>query len=293
MQKNFSFFDKEEAEYPILETVIRELETEVTPFIEEDKKAKVILTLLGIIQKDANIDTDKQQVFKMYFGVDKQELLQQSEFILSDFLGRVLLYTVCGNIDNTKNVISKGSIKDIISDYISNIAKPYMHDYQWDMSTQTLTLSFLKMFNTFNKAMSNYQIKYFIKAPVTSANPDYSWLRKTISPWIDKCDSFNEFVENNIIVPYEQSTHKTGIMLNEIQHFTSELTNYSSFLKATIPPIVLGNRNPLKSSHWEEYSKWALYYTDQTQNYVQQLQSIYKEICNYAAPCYIQSTKLE
>ena len=118
-QKNFTFADKEEAMRPILDTVIRELKTEVTPFIEEDKKAKVILTLLGIIQKDSYIDTEKQQIFKMYFGVDKQDLFQQSEFILSDFLGRVVLYTVCGNIDNTENEIKKESIKEIISDYIS------------------------------------------------------------------------------------------------------------------------------------------------------------------------------
>lgn len=290
-QKNFSFADKEKAKRPILDTVIRELETEVTPFIEEDKKAKVILTLLGIIQNDSYIDTEKQQTFKMYFGMDKQELFHQSEFILSDFLGRVLLYTVCGNIDNTENEINKDSIKEIISDYISNIAKPYMNDYQWDMSTQTLTLSFIKIYNIFNIAMSKYQIKDFIMSHAAPASSDYSWMRKINSPWVVKCDSFHEFVENNIIVPFAQSTHRADIMLKTIQQFTLVLTEYSSFLKSTLPPINLSDHNSFNPSLWEEYQKWSLYYTEQTQNYVQQLRSIYQEICNYASPCYIQESK--
>lgn len=288
-QKNFSFADKEDAKRPALDSVIKKLEAEVTPFIEEDKKAKVILTLLGIIQNDSYIDTEKQQTFKIYFGIDKQELFHQSELILSDFLGRVLLYTVCGNIDNTENQINKNSIKEIVSDYISNIAKPYMNDYQWNTDTQTLTLSFVKMFNIFNTAMLNYQIKeLIIKNPIASACSDYSWMHKINSPWVDKCDSFNEFVDHNIIVPFEQSTDRTGIMLKKIKQFTSVLTEYSSFLRSTMPPPILGDRN---SSLWEEYQKWSFYYTEQTQNYVQQLRFIYQEICNYASPCYIQESK--
>lgn len=289
-KQKFSFADEEDANRPILDSVINELETEVIPFIEEDKKTKVILTLLGIIQNDSSIDTEKQLAFKMYFGIHKQELFQQSEIILSDFLGRVLLYTVCGNIDNIENMINKVSIKEIASDYINNIAESYMDDYQWDISTQTLTLTFLKMFNIFNKAISNYQIKDFIKA-IAAPISDYAWMHKINSPWVDKCDSFHEFVENNIIVPFERSTHKTGIMLNNIQQFTSVLTEYSSFLKATLPPISFSNYNSLNHSLWEEYQKWSLYYMEQTQNYVQQLQSIYREICNFATPCYIRESK--
>ena len=284
-ERNFSFSDKENPQRPILDTIIREFETEITPFIDEDKKAKVILTLLGIIQKDSYIDTEKKATFQVYLGLDKQQLLQQSEYNISDFLSRLLLYTIYGNIDNCAG---KNCINLITPDYIDSIAKPYITDYQWDISTQTLVLSFIKIFNIFNMAMLNNQIDDFIKQPVTYASMDFSWMQKRSSKWLDKCDIFLNCVENNIFASFEQSTNRADIMLEKIRRFTQILAEYSSFLKKAIPPINILNRNPLDPPNWEEYGKWTLYFEEQTQTYLQQLQSIHREIRNYALPCYIQ-----
>lgn len=190
-KNDFVFVERENANKPTPEAIIKNFETEVAPFIDEDKKAKVILALLDIIEKDKCIDFDKKENFKKYLGVDKQNLLQQSEFIFSDFLGRILLYSTCGNVDNR---VGQSCVKLITGDYIDRTAEPYAYEYQWDTITQTLVLSFVKIFNIFNQAILDYQINNFIE------NVDPTNIMGI--EWVEYCESFLEYTKDSIWIVY-------------------------------------------------------------------------------------------
>lgn len=70
---------------PSLDTVIDRLRTEINDFIDKDKKAKVILALLDIIQKDDCLDFDKKESFKIFLGMEKKDLLKEANMIFLIF----------------------------------------------------------------------------------------------------------------------------------------------------------------------------------------------------------------
>lgn len=96
-----------------LDKVRKKFEINVAPLIKEEKRAAAILALLDIIQRDKVIDNENAENFKKYLGVDKQQLLQQGKFIFSDFIIRILLYTVYGNVDNCVGKEYKGLITKV------------------------------------------------------------------------------------------------------------------------------------------------------------------------------------
>lgn len=261
---NFVFADREDAKIPTQNTIIKRFETLVTPFIDEDKKAKIILTLLNIIKKDNFLDFEKKETFKKYLGMGKQDLLHQSEFIFSDFMGRILLYTACGNINNK---VGNEYVKDITNDYIDNIAKPYVYEYHWNTLSQTLTLSFMKIFNIFQQALQDYQLHFFIEEvdPTNYMNINN----------LEKCDEFLEFTKMNIWLPFGQES--ICWMLKKIQDFAQTLQDYTIYLGNNTRPIA-EKPSVFVPLFRDENPKWALSFKNKTMNYRQQIISIYQEI---------------
>lgn len=270
-KKPFAFSDREDASEPKLDVVIKSFKTEVAPFIDEDKKAKVILVLLDIIQKDKCIDFDKKENFKKYFGVYKQHLLQQSEFVFSDFLGRILLYSTRGNVDNT---VGQSCVNSITSDYIDAIAEPYAYEYQWDTTLQTLALSFVTIFNIFNQAILDYQIDTFVEC-IDPTN-------MMESEWLEKCENFLKHTESNIWIPFGPSTvEKKGLVLQKVQQFAQTLVEYTGYLPLNMRPLDVNSVDRFVPLFRDENVKWALGFEKDTRNYRQQLISIYQEICHH------------
>ena len=246
------------------ETVISKFETNVSPFIDEDKKAKVIFALLNIIKSDECIDIDKRESFIKHLGYEKQQLLQQSEFVLSDFLGKILLYTTLGNV---KNRVGKECVKEITDDYIDTLAKPYVNELQWDASSQTLTLLHVKMFQLFQNAITMYHIEDFIETtdPTNMMN-----IRE-----LERCDGFIVYTRDNIWIPFGQKS--ISWTLQKIQQFAQTLDDYTTFLGTNVRPIEK-HPNTLVPLHRDEQLQWELWFSKETRNYRQHLIDIYRDI---------------
>lgn len=92
---------------------------DVIGLLDENKKLNAVLALLNIIQRDGVIDDDsasgKKRSFEKYVGTTKSALLSQSDYVLSDLLAGIFLYTVAAGIVNT---VGKESIDELTSEYI-------------------------------------------------------------------------------------------------------------------------------------------------------------------------------
>lgn len=199
--KNFTFSKEEFAKGADVDAVVKNFEAEVVPFISEDKKAKVIFALLDIIQKDAYIDDQRKEAFKKFYGVDRKRLLQQNKFVLPDFLGRTLLYTIYGDIDND-NVVGQTCVASITDDYIEQVFSIHADKYKWESATQTLALQFGIIFNIFDYAVQNFRIVEFIERvdPVDRLNFKY----------IENCERFFKYTEENIWHHFGPTTMETA-----------------------------------------------------------------------------------
>lgn len=95
---------------------------DVIGLLDENKKLNVVLALLDIIQKDVVIDDDgptgKKISFEKYVGTTKNALLSQSEYVLSDFLASIFLYTVAAGVVNT---VGKEYIADLTFEYLEGL----------------------------------------------------------------------------------------------------------------------------------------------------------------------------
>lgn len=95
---------------------------DVVGLLDENKKLNAVLALLNIIQSDEVIDDDsaagKKRSFEKYVGTTKNALLSQSDFVLSEFLAGVFLYTVAAGVVNT---VGKDFIDELTPEYIGGL----------------------------------------------------------------------------------------------------------------------------------------------------------------------------
>lgn len=261
--KRFILSNRKDTYESELTSVINNFKEEVAPLIDEDKKATVILALLDIIRRDEYLESNKKENFKKYFGVEKKDLLKKREFIFSDFLGRALMYTVCGNVDNT---VGKEYVKSITCDYINNAGEPYIYEYQWNSDKQKLTLSFVDMFNIINifqQSISEYQIDYFL-TKIDPTNRMHDESRK-------KCVSFIKYMELKILVLLElDPTSESDPILMKIRQFNQTLDDYTNYLGLRMRPIA-ELPDILVPLYRDENLKWALKFEEETINYRSQL----------------------
>lgn len=86
----------------------------VLPLLDDNKRKLIILAMKDIIASDETIDA--QTPVEKVKGITKASLVSQTEFVLSDFLAGIFLYTVI----NVKNTDGKASIKEIMAEYIAS-----------------------------------------------------------------------------------------------------------------------------------------------------------------------------
>lgn len=264
---DFVLSSREATKIPEQDTVVNNFTTDVIPYIHEDKKANIILTLLDIISRDKFIDFEKSVIFKKYFKKDKQDWLRKSDVELSKLLAEILLYTTCGSVDNK---VGKTYVKTITTDYIDNITKSYKDEFLWDTSKQILTLSSINMFNIFEDAIQANKIDAFIQNidPTNQMNIEN----------IESCENFLEYTKDNIWLPFGKSA--ISWTLRKIQQFAQTLDDYTNYLGPNMRPIV-ERPDTLVPLHRDENPKWALEFEKETKNYRLQLISIYQEIYNH------------
>lgn len=263
------------------------------------KKTTVVLMLLFIIQNESLNQNEKGEYFKKYFLVSREQLLTQSNFQFSDFLGRVLLYTLCSNINNK---IGEECAKIITDDFINEKSSIYKDDYLWDSSTETLILSFREAFTIFDKALDQYAVRQFIEKTDPTVKVD--------EESIENCEKFYDFIYDYILTPFSKNTN--GKILQMIHNFAETLNNYIEYLGCNMMPQIdspiwipisnnnnsLGTKNIIQDSDYTimpskkstifvpkrdgQYPSWAKDFKTTTLNYRQQLIHIYRsDILNY------------
>ncbi|MBD5104648.1 MAG: hypothetical protein HDT47_07275, partial [Ruminococcaceae bacterium] len=199
----------EENEKHTIQNISSELKSAVCNYVVDRAKPFIIFALLNIIAEDKYIDGENKTAFKKYFGMNKQEFLQKSEYNFSDFLSRALLYTTLGGINNEKG---KNCIDSITEDFVNNCTNEYTDDYQWDSDTQLLKIPYLNIFNIFCQAIDDYNVNNFI----IQVDPTVSVEEK----WMDIIDEFREFINDKIIAPYENnSSEMTANIIDKIKAF--------------------------------------------------------------------------
>lgn len=95
---------------------------DVIGLLDENKKLNAVLALLNIIQRDEVIDDDsasgKKRSFEKYVGTTKNALLSQSDYVLSDLLAGIFLYTVAAGVVNT---VGRESIAELTLEYLEGL----------------------------------------------------------------------------------------------------------------------------------------------------------------------------
>lgn len=266
-KRNFVYEKDSATDKPAIEDVIKNFEAHVAPFIIEDKKPAVIFALLDIIRQDKILDFEMKDGCKKYLGADKQELLKRNEFIFSDFLSRVLLYTVYGGVDNC---VGKEYIRLITKSYISKVADLYTYEYEWSQSTQTLTLTFATIYMLLYQAMQRYEIHKFVEEIDPTVMMDIKW--------IEQCDDYLKDTESNIWKKFASTeVGMLGLTIRKVQEFAQTLDDYTKYLGINMRPIAECPELfvPL---YRDENVKWALPFEAKVRDYRQQLISIYQEI---------------
>lgn len=258
--------------------VIERLERAISADLDEDKKSKLVFALLDIIRRDKCIDSEKKETFKAYLGVYKQELLKKDKFILFDFLGRILLYTVNGNIDNS---VGKSCVKSITNDSIEHFASLYENEYQWDAVTQTLTLKFVQIFDVFQQKIQEYQIDTFIVDidPTTFLQDKY----------VEDYENFIDSLRNNM-EPF--SSYQLGTTCEKIEKFCLLLGEYHFYLGTHMMSPVYYYDAPNISDykaisnyfvpiHRDENMSWYQDFIAKVMCFREQLAAILNEIINH------------
>ena len=270
--RNFVFVDRNAAVKPAIENVINNFDTNVSPFIIENMKGSVILALLDIIRQDETIDFTNRDSFKEYLGLDKQHLLQQEEFNFSDFLGRILVYTTYGNIENT---LGKEYVHLLTKDYINKVTALYIYDYIWNRSTQTLVSTFVGNYLRFNKVIQRYLINKFVEEIDPTVKMDYIW--------VERCENFLKDIESEIYIPFAANGSTTLAMtiIHKVQEFAQALDDYATYLGQNMRPI---EERPdiFIPFYRDENMGWYRSFITKVRDYRQRLISIYQEIYSYA-----------
>lgn len=266
-QINFVFSQAYFNDVPSIDSVKESMKNNVIPFIDESKIATLILSLLYIIQNESKNRILKEEYFKKFFSVDSNQLLTEKEFVFSEFLGKILLYTLYSGIDNK---IGSDCIKFITEDFINAKISPYIEDCQWISPTETLVLLFRKEFTLFNEALENYAVRKFIEEtdPTNQINDEC----------LENCENFLVYIRDNIWVPFGQNS--IGKMLQMIQNFSKTLNDYTTYLGKNMIPFS-GNPSVFIPRHRDENPRWAMNFEKTVYDYRQQLVTIYDKACKY------------
>lgn len=208
--------------------VVQKFEDTVVGLLDEDKKEQAINALLDIIEKDTVIENDKKLSFQKYIGKTKNALLSQDEFVLSELLAGLFLYTAAEVI----NTMGKECIKDINSEYLNQFSANDRKIKIIDISNDSIRESAITAMQTVDELVDfpeelpvAFQ-KYFL-----NVKQKYS-LMKTLLYTDDPKPFYDFYVCNNIerhvpVTGRFGTSYKTTVIANV--DFKS-LTNCSRFI---------------------------------------------------------------
>lgn len=120
---------------PSLAVTRERFKSKVMPYINEDKIAGAVMSVLYLIKYDDTIDEEHRESFRKHLGVYKEELLCQTTFDVPDFFARILLYTTC--VDNKKG---KPYAKDITEKFIEETKTATLAKIKWNVETQKVEI---------------------------------------------------------------------------------------------------------------------------------------------------------
>lgn len=155
---------------PSLQVARERFKSKVMPFINEDMVAKAVLAILYIISKDETIETENKESFRRYLGMNKEELLRQTKFDVTDFLTRVLLYTTC--VDNKRG---QPYVEEITDTFIEKVANDSWVELNWDAATQTVEVIPSEERRLFDEINTLSELRHSLMSEQVS-DTDTSWL---------------------------------------------------------------------------------------------------------------------
>lgn len=275
--------------------VIKGFENEVLPYLHADKLERIVLALCDIIHKDKAIDINHKTPFRNFFSVDKQALLKQHEYILSDFLASALLFTV----REVKNKVGKSCVKIITPDYIDKVNERYQDEVGKNPIARIIVFPSSQILNVFKQAIRECRIDEFIEN----------------DPTVSLKESFLEESERFVKILTNVVTQLDGKseLHQKICNFTQILNEYLSYLGLNMRPLqgVKDTSIPINEDdiditlpvnkilsdvirpiqptyyvkdifvplHRDENVKWAMAFHNSTIEYRRKIICSYQEIC--------------
>lgn len=276
--------------------VIRGFEEDVIPYLHADKLEGIVLTLCDIIHKDKAIDVNHKTPFREMFGVDKQALLKQNEYILSDFLTSALLFTV-REVDNK---LGRDCVEMVAQDYIEKVNECYQEEVGKNPLARIIVFPSSQILNVFEQAIQECRIYEFIENDPTIS------LKESL---MEESERFVTII-NNVVTQLDGKSE----LHQKVCNFTQILDEYHSYLGLNMRPLQGVNDisipineddidptlpvNKLLSDvvrpiqptyyvkdifvplHRDENIKWEMAFHNSTVEYRRKIICLYQEICD-------------
>ena len=275
--------------------VISGFEKDVIPYLHADKLERIVLALCDIIHKDKTIDVNHKTPFRGIFGVDKQALLKQNEYVLSDFLASALLFIV-REVDNK---LGKDCVEMITEDYIEKVNERYQEEVGKNSLARIIVFSSSQIRNVFERAIEECHIGNFIENDPTIS------LKESI---LEEAGRFVTTI-NNVVTQIDEKSE----LYQKVCDFTQMLDDYHSYLSLNMRPLQRVNDisipinednidttlsvnkilsdavRPIQPTyyvtdifvplHRDEDIKWEMAFHNSTVEYRQKIICLYQEIC--------------
>lgn len=284
-------------------TIVKQLESTVIPLMDEDKYAQIILTICDIIKKDDTLSRKDGGIniekFQKHIRKDIEDLLNDTEYILSEFLTDIFCYTVI-EIKNTsgreslneisetekeegKKIGKKRNYNNFFEEYVNNFRDKRNTILVWETKGQMKRhlhhnsenarnnqssdkIQPTPMLDEFYHSFENYGIEAFID--INPINPFPSF-------YIQDADNFVGHI--NTKHKSNDSPDKNEDIYNSIIKFTYTLDKYILFLiEHSINESAFDYGNyPLK---YEALSGNDNEFEKKISHYRKQLKTLYQEI---------------
>lgn len=228
-KRNFVLSYKSRDKWPTIDNVIEHVQEGISPLIDEGKKAVAIFAILEVVRRDSSLCEEKAAFFEKCLNVSQLNLIKQKKFSFPDFIGRILYFTVFGDVNN---IFEKDSIEPITEKYIKTISDHYFNEYTWKPNEEMLELSSVPdtIFNLFFDFLNKYEIIEFIEKihPVPTIK----------FAWIEKCQDFIDDCNEKIYGKYVTFQPITQIYtLRLVERFCQILDEYITYFGKHMIPL--------------------------------------------------------
>jgi len=275
--------------------VISGFEKDVISYLHADKLERIVLALCDIIHKDKTIDVNHKTPFRGIFGVDKQALLKQNEYILSDFLASALLFIV-REVDNK---LGKDCVEMITEDYIEKVNERYQEEVGKNPLARIIVFSSSQILNVFEQAIQECRIYKFIEndptillkeslleeskrfvtiiTNVVTQLSGKSELHQKVCSFTQILDEYHSYLGlnmrplqgvNDISIPINEDDIDTTLPVNKILSDAVRPIQPTYYVTDIFVPL-----------HRDENVKWEMEFHNSTVEYRRKIICLYQEIC--------------